>query len=61
MRYKLKNELLPIKNSIMRLANPKYSMKKKRNFLSKPKVGKGVFTAIASFVIPALISMINKK
>ena len=30
MRYKLKLELLPIENSIMRLANPKYSMKNKR-------------------------------
>ena len=61
MRYKLKHELLPIENSIMRLANPKYSMKKKRQILSKPKVGKGVFTAIASFVIPALMSILTKK
>ena len=61
MRYKLKNELLPIENSIMRLANPKCSMKKKRQILSKPKVGKGVFTAIASFVIPALLSILTKK
>ena len=55
MKYKLKHELLPIENSIMRLANPKYSMKKKRQILSKPKVGKGVFTAIASFVIPLFV------
>merc|ERR1712055_1216787 len=61
MRYKLKNELLPIKNPIMRLANPKYYMKKKRQILSKPKDGKGVFTAIASFVIPALLSILIKK
>ena len=57
MKYKLKHELLPIKNSI----NPKYSMKKKRQILSKQKVGKGVFTAIASFVIPALMSILTKK
>ena len=61
MRYKLKNELLPIENSIMRLANPKCSMKKKRQILSEPQVGKGVFTAIASFVIPALMSILTKK
>ena len=61
MKCKLKHELLPIKNSIIRLANPKYSMKKKRAILSKPQVGEGVFSAIASFVIPALISMITKK
>ena len=45
----------------MRLSEPKYSMKKKRKKLSKPQVGEGVMTAIASFVIPALISMITKK
>ena len=59
--YRLKHVLLPIKNSIDRLANPKYSLKKKRAILSKPQVGEGVFTALASFVIPALISMITKK
>ena len=59
--YRLKHVLLPIKNSIDRLANPKYSIKKKRAILSKPQVGEGVFTALASFVIPALISMITKK
>jgi len=37
------------------------SMKKKRRILSKPQVGKGIFTAIASFVLPALISLITKK
>ena len=61
MKYKLKHELLPIENSIKRLANPKYSMKKKRQILSKPKVGKCVFAAIASFVIPALLSILTKK
>ena len=61
MKCKLKHELTPLKNYIIRLANPKYSMKKKRQILSKPKVGKGVFTAIASFVIPALLSILTKK
>ena len=37
MKYKLKHELLPIKNSIKRLANPKYSMKKKINLFIKTK------------------------
>ena len=37
------------------------NMKKKRKKLSKPQVGEGVLTAIASFVIPALISLITKK
>ena len=32
-----------------------------RKIFSKPQVGKGIFTALASFVIPALISLITKK
>ena len=61
MKCKLKHELTPISHYLKRLAEPKYSMKKKRQILSKPQVGEGVLTAIASFVIPALISMITKK
>ena len=61
MKYKLKRELLPIKNYLMKISEAKLNMKKKRKILSKPQVGEGVMTAIASFVIPALISMITKK
>ena len=61
MQCKMKDELNPINRYIRRLAEPDYSLKKKRQILSKPQVGKGVFTAVASFVIPALISMITKK
>ena len=61
MKYKLKHELLPIKNYLMKISEPELNMKKKRKILSKPQVGEGVLTAIASFVIPALISMITKK
>ena len=53
--------LRPIKEYIIELADPELSMKRRRKILSKPQVGKGVFTALASFVIPALISMISKK
>ena len=53
--------LHPIKEYITELAGPELSMKRRRKILSKPQVGKGVFTALASFVIPALISMISKK
>ena len=58
---RLRNLLLPIKEYINKLAEPELSMKRRRKILSKPQVGKGVFTALASFVIPALISMISKK
>ena len=58
---RLRNLLLPIKEYIVELMEPELSMKRRRKILSKPQVGKGVFTALASFVIPALISMISKK
>ena len=61
IQCKMKHELDSIRCSIRKLAETELSMKKKRNFLSKPQVGKGVFTALASFVIPALISLITKK
>ena len=61
MKYKFKPELLPIKNYLIKISEPELNMKKKRKILSKPQVGEGVLTAIASFVIPALISMITKK
>ena len=58
---KLKTELAPIKDYLIKISEPELNMKKKRKILSKPQVGEGVLTAIASFVIPALISMITKK
>ena len=61
MKCKLKHELTPITHYIKRLPEAEYYMKKKRQILSKPQVGEGVLNAIASFVIPALISMITKK
>merc|ERR1712215_342379 len=60
-KYELKRHLESIKKYIRLLSKKKLSMKKKRLILSKPQVGRGVFTALASFVIPALISLITKK
>ena len=58
-KYQLKKRLTPIKKQVMQLANPKVLMKTKRKLLKKQQVGFGVFTALASFVIPALLSMIK--
>ena len=58
-KYQLKKRLTPIKKEVMQLANPKILMKTKRKLLKKQQVGFGVFTALASFVIPALLSMIK--
>ena len=60
-KCELKTHLESIKKYIRLLSMKKLSMKKKRLILSKPHVGRGVFTALASFVIPALISLITKK
>ena len=57
----IKYELLPIENSIMRLANPKSSMKKKDKYYRNQRLEKGVFTANASFVIPTLLSILTKN
>ena len=57
----LKKKLLPVHNEIRRLANPKLQIRTKRRLLKQPQVGSGVFTALASFVIPTLISLLSSK
>ena len=58
-KYQLKKRLTPIKKEVRQLANPKLLLKTKRKILKKPQVGFGVFAALASFVVPALLSMIK--
>ena len=55
-KYQLKNKLKPIKNEIRKLANSKISIKIKRKLLSNPQV-----SAIATVVLPALISMLSQN
>jgi len=57
----LKKKLLPIHNDVRRLANPKLQLRTKRRILKQSQVGSGVFTALASFVIPTLISLLTSK
>ena len=57
----LKKKLLPIHNEVRRLANPKLQLRTKRRLLKQSQVGSGVFTALASFVIPTLISLLQPK
>ena len=57
----LKKKLLPVHNEIRRLANPKLQIRTKRRLLKQPQVGSGVFTALASFVIPTLFSLLSPK
>ena len=62
-KFKLKKKLIPIRNEIRKLGNSKISVKTKRRLLSTPQVGHGILSAIASVVLPSLISLLsqNKK
>ena len=42
------------------LSSKKASVKKKREILSDPQVGEGIFTLLASTILPALISALAK-
>ena len=59
-RQYLKKKLKPHKKKLNDLSNPKLSLKQKRLLLEKEQVGAGVFSAIASVAIPALIAALAK-
>ena len=44
-----------------KLGNSNLSVNSKRKLLSKPQVGDGIFTILASTVLPALISALASK
>ena len=56
-RFKLKKKLIPIKNEMRKIRNSQISVKTKRRLLSIPQVGHGILSAIASVVLPTLISL----
>ena len=58
IKFKLKKKLLPIKNEIRKIGNSQISFKTKRRLLSIPQVGHGIFSVIASVVLPTLISLL---
>lgn len=63
-RSKIKNinkTLSGISNDFQKLSNPKISLKTKRQLLRKTQTGNGVFTILASTIIPALVSLLAKK
>lgn len=57
---RIKRKLRNIKNDFKKLSNNKISLKTKRSILSKPQVGNGIFSLLASTIIPALVSLIAK-
>ena len=60
-KLKVKKKLIPIKNEIRKLGNSKISVKTKRRLLSTPQVGHGILSAIASVVLPSLISLLTQN
>ena len=58
---RIKNILQPHRFDIRKLANPKISVNTKRKILSKPQDGDGIFTMLASTVIPAILSSLLSK
>ena len=58
---KLKKGLMKIHKEVRQLANPKLTLKTKRKILKTSQVGSGIFTALATIVVPALLSLLAKK
>ena len=60
-KSQLKQRLLPIHEHVRQLAKPQLQLSTKRRILKKPQVGAGIFTALASFVVPTLLSLLTSK
>ena len=60
-KHRVKKKLKPIRDDIRKLSNAELSVKTKREILRKPQVGKGIFTILATTVLPALISSLISK
>ena len=60
-KHRVKKILKPICDDVRKLSDPKLSVKTKREILRKPQVGKGIFTLLATTVLPALISSLLAK
>ena len=60
-KNQLKQRLLPIHEQVRQLAKPQLQLATKRRILKKPQVGAGIFTALASIVVPTLLSLLTSK
>jgi hypothetical protein len=60
-KYRARTYLKPVRHEIRELADSGTSLKRKRELLSDPQVGGGVFTILASTILPALISALIPK
>ena len=50
----------PIRKDVMKICDPNMSTVEKREVLSNPQNGNGIFTLLAGAVLPALISLLNR-
>ena len=57
---KISKKMKPMAKDVRKLASPTTSLLRKRKLLSNQQVGGGIFTIIASTIIPALLSAIVK-
>ena len=52
----MRKKLGSIKDDIRQLSKPQTSIKMKRKILKDDQVGKGVFSLLASVIIPSIVS-----
>ena len=52
--------LSPIEKDIKSISNRRISLKKRRQLLTNPQVGSGIFTLLAGTLLPAIISAFIK-
>ena len=57
---KITRKMKPLSKDVRRLSSPTTSLLRKRKLLSNQQIGGGIFTIIASTIIPALLSAIAK-
>ena len=57
----LRKRLNPIKNDIRTLSKPNISLQKKRAILNREQTGKGVFSLLASVIIPSIVAALAGK
>ena len=57
---RVKRKLYTSRNDIRSMVNPNTTLLKKRKLLMKEQTGRGIFTVLATTIIPALIAALSK-
>ena len=56
----VKRKLYESRNDVRTIVNPKTTLLKKRKLLMKEQTGRGIFTVLATTIIPAIIAALAK-